>query len=96
MNEEPPKIPDRAPRPDDDYWSPPFWAMFGLGVFLLIASCLLCAPFNGPTPFFVGGVAAIVSLFFRGYRGIFVGFVVTIGLIMLALVVICGNSFRGV
>jgi hypothetical protein len=38
----------------------------------------------------VGALGALVSLFCKGWRGIFVGFVATIGLVYLALIVICG------
>jgi hypothetical protein len=98
MNEEPSEFPDRPPEPpqpqrrrDDDDSLPSFWAMVAVGVGLLILSGLLCAGTQSPAFFFLGAAGAFVSLFFRGYRGIFVGFAVPIGLVFLALIVLCGG-----
>jgi hypothetical protein len=97
MNEEPSEFPDRPPEPprpqrrrDDDDSSPSFWAMVAVGVGLLILSGIVCASVQNPAPFIIGAVGAFVSLFFRGYRGIFIGFVGTIALAYLALIIICG------
>jgi hypothetical protein len=91
MKGEPPhSLPPFPPvRPPDSGSPPHFWAMFARGILLLIVSCALCAMMQSPTPFSFGALGAFVSLFFRGYRGIFVGFVVTTGVVYLAFIVIC-------
>jgi hypothetical protein len=104
MNDETPSpFPPTSPKPEkprgesrEPYDAPNFWLMFGLGVLLLIVSCLLCAPTQSPVPFIGGAVLASTSLGFRGYRGIFAGFLATIGLVFLVLIIICGNSMRGI
>ncbi len=86
-----PKIPEPAPRQIDPLAQRPnFWGMFWLGVLLVVVSCLICAPFHSPIPFGIGALAALVSLFFPGYRGIFIGFISTIGVVLLGAAVICG------
>jgi len=87
----PPPSPAPAPRPPDPPPDPPnFWLMFGLGGFLVIASCGTCALVQSIIPFWIGSVVAFVSVFFQGYRGIFIGFVSTIGVILLAAAIVCG------
>jgi hypothetical protein len=66
--------------------------MVVLGIALLILSCLACAGANSLVPFFLAGAGAVVSLFFTGYRGIFIGFAGTIALAALAVIVICGTG----
>jgi hypothetical protein len=66
--------------------------MVVLGFALLILSCFACAGASSLAPFFLAGAGAIVSLFFPGYRGIFVGFAGTIALAALAVVVLCGTG----
>jgi hypothetical protein len=65
--------------------------MFGLGVLLLIVSIACCVAMQHPAPFFFGATLAFVSLFFAGYRGVFVGFVTVIGVIFLGIVIVCGS-----
>jgi len=102
MNENPPPSesePPKSTRPPTEYWAPPeppnFWAMFGLGVLLVIVSCIICAPFQSPVPFGFGFLVAFCSLFFPGYRGIFIGFISTIGVVLLGTAVICGAMLSG-
>jgi hypothetical protein len=64
--------------------------MFFLGVSLFFVSCALCYPAQNPLPFYVIGLGAFISVSFAGYRGIFIGFVTTIGVILLGLVITCG------
>ena len=71
--------------------SPSFAAMLGLGVLLNIVSVLLCLPFQSPAPFILGALAAFIFLFFEGYRGIFVGFILTVGLILLGTIIFCAT-----
>ncbi len=86
----PPPAPEPPPqRPEADS-SPGIGCTIPLGLALLVLSCLACVAFRSPAPFFVGALGALVSLFCKGWRGIFVGFVATIGLVYLALIVICG------
>jgi len=75
---------------------PSFKAMLGLGVLLNIGSVLLCLPFQHPAPFFLGALAAFISLFFEGYRGIFVGFILVIGVVLLGVAIICGSMATGI
>jgi len=66
--------------------------MFFLGIGLLAGSACLCAAVQTPWPLFLGLLTAFVSVFFRGWRGIFVGYVVAIGLTVLVLIMMCGSS----
>ena len=82
----PPSLPtkiDASPKP------PSFVAMFGLGIGLFIVSILLCIPFQSPTVFGFGALGAFVTLFFKGYRGIFVGYISTLGIVLLGAIAYC-------
>jgi hypothetical protein len=93
---EPQKMPEMPSTQIDPPPNPPnFWSMFGLGVLLVIISCILCAPFKSPLPFGVGAFIALISLCFQGYRGIFIGFLTTIGVVLLGAAVICGAMLSG-
>ena len=74
---------------------PNFWGMFGLGILLVIISCAICAPFRSLIPFGLGAFVALLSLFFQGYRAIFIGFISTIGVVLLGSAVICGAMLSG-
>ena len=90
------KMPEPTPGQTNPPANPPnFWGMFGLGVLLVIISCAMCAPFQSPIPFGFGAFAALLSLFFQGYRGIFIGFISTIGVVLLGSAVICGAMLSG-
>ena len=69
---------------------PNFWLMFALGGGGLVVACVACAMFNSITLLILAGIGSVVSLFFKGYRGIFVGMAATVGLALLALAVFCG------
>ena len=95
MNEEPPSpFPPPLPAPEPLQKSPPdppnFWLMFFVGILLLIISGGLCAATRDIAPFSVGVLFALVSLFFQGYRGVFVGFVGSLGVVFLGLAIMCG------
>ena len=94
MNEIIPPSEPELPKSVKEYGPPPeppnFWAMVGLGVLLVIISCILYAPFQNPAPFGFGFLVVFGSLFFPGYRGIFIGFISTIGVVLLGAAVICG------
>jgi hypothetical protein len=100
MNEEPPSefdpppplapMPPRPPRGPDD--PPPFGLMFLLGIILFILAAGICLPAKNPGPFIIGALLAFFSVFFRGWRGLFVGFLAVFGLLVLTVIVICGNS----
>jgi hypothetical protein len=101
MNEEIPQLPpdDFKPQPSTNPpppTAPNFWAMFGVGALLLIFSCILCGPFRSPAPFGIGALVAFVSLFFNGYRGIFIGFLASIGISGLVAALICGAMISSV
>lgn len=71
-----------------------FFLMLFLGVLLLIGSAAVCAGtsnsnFINYIPFAVAAVASFGSVFFKGYRGIFFGFYITLGLLILGGVVFC-------
>ena len=65
-----------------------------MGVALALISCAGAYLFH-PLPTF-GFVLALVSLFFDGYRYIFVGYIVTLaialGIILLVLITVCGSA----
>jgi hypothetical protein len=86
---EPPLTPQRPSRPDSSSF---FVGMIALGFGLLVLSCLACAGAGSILPFSLAAVGAFVSLFFTGYRGIFIGFVGIIAIIALAVVVLCGTG----
>jgi hypothetical protein len=88
---EPPKPPSSAFKPEPPPDPPNFWAMLGLGVALNIVTLLVCLPAQSPMPFIFAALGAFISVFFRGYRGIFVGFVGTFGVILLSIVIYCSN-----
>jgi hypothetical protein len=71
---------------------PPFWAMFVLGMGLFILSGILCAMAQSAAPLSIGALLALISVFFRGWRGIFAGYLTVIGILVLAVIVICGSS----
>jgi hypothetical protein len=82
----PPSLPiksDASPKP------PSFGVMFGLGIVLFILSIALCIPFQSPTVFGFGALGAFVTIFFKGYRGIFVGYISTLGVLLLGAIVYC-------
>jgi hypothetical protein len=78
-----PAQPDTSPKP------PSFGILFGIGIVLFIVSILLCIPFQSPTVFGFGFVAAFVTLFVKGYRGVFVGYISTLGLVLLGAIAYC-------
>lgn len=61
-----------------------------LGFLLFVVSSGMAFVF--PPLGLMGLAGAIASLFFRGYRCIFVGYVLTIGLILLAGIVYCSTQ----
>jgi hypothetical protein len=66
--------------------------MFFVGLGLPVLAGFLCAGVQNPSPLFWAALAAFLSLFFKGWRGIFVGSVVAIGLAFLVLIMMCGSS----
>ena len=62
-------------------------AQSAIGAGLFIGSGLLCILL--PPFFLVGLIGAIVSLFFPGYRLIFVGYISTFGLALLGAIIFC-------
>lgn len=64
-----------------------------LGFLLFVVSSGLAFAF--PPLCLMGLIGAIASLFFEGYRCIFVGYILTIGLILLAVIAYCStHPFR--
>ena len=59
----------------------------GLGFLLFIVSTAVCYLF--PPAFLVGFVAAVVCLFKKGYRSIFVGHIITVGVLLLVAIAYC-------
>jgi hypothetical protein len=67
---------------------PPALGMcIGGGVLLCIVSTALCFVF--PPMVVVGLCVAIVSLFFRGYRGVGLGYFLTVGVVLLGMIIYC-------
>ncbi len=62
-------------------------AQSAIGAGLFIGSGLFCLV--SPMFFLLGFIGAIVSLFFPGYRLIFVGYIGTLGLVLLGAIVVC-------
>jgi hypothetical protein len=89
MNEVPAPGPDQIPAPPSRQSK--FAAMFGLGIVLIVVSVLVCRFFQSPVPFLGGTLIAFLSLFFRGYRGIFVGYISCVGLALLGTIIYCAN-----
>lgn len=94
MNETPPLPPpySEPPRPPKP---PPFWLMFAVGIGLAVISGMVCAATRGTAAFGLGFLVAVVSLFFQGYRGIFIGFITVVGVAVLTVAVICGSMLAG-
>ena len=67
--------------------------MFFLGIGLLIISILASASTQSIIPFVAGAIVAVISAFFPGYRGVFAGFIGTIGVIAFGFAIICGPIF---
>jgi hypothetical protein len=96
----PPNDPDKElpkPFPTRDYnhraipSDPPSKALCAFfGFLLFVLSCGMAFAF--PPLFFVGLIAAIITLFFEGYRFIFVGYILTIGLLLLSVIIYCANN----
>jgi len=61
----------------------------GLGVLLFVVSSGLS--FVIPPVCLLGLAAAIASLFFKGYRCIFVGYILTFGVLLLGTVIYCST-----
>ena len=59
----------------------------GAGALLLIISIAAC--FIYPPAFFLGLVGAIISLFQKGYRWVFLGYIITIGVLLLCAIAYC-------
>ena len=82
----PPTLPTKS---DTSSKPPSFGVLFAIGIGLFIGSILLCIPFQSPTVFGFGAVAAFVTLFVKGYRGVFVGYISTLGIVLLGAIVYC-------
>jgi hypothetical protein len=98
MNEEtpsqiPPPVAPQVPAPPPGPGEPPsFWLMFGLGIGLLVVSCALCPFMQSPAPIGWAALGAFVTVFLRGYRGIFIGFLAAVGVLILGLIIMCGTG----
>ena len=69
---------------------PSFWLMFFLGFILFILVAVMSGGTQSLVPFIIGALGAFISVFFKGYRGLFAGFASVIGLVLLIFVVVCG------
>jgi hypothetical protein len=61
-----------------------------LGAVLFIVTTLLCIVF--PLTFLFGFAAAIISLFFAGYRFLAVGYFLTLGVVLLGSIIYCSTT----
>jgi hypothetical protein len=61
----------------------------GLGILLFIGSAVVT--FVIPPACLLGLIVAIGSLFFKGYRFIFVGYILTLGILLLGMIIYCSN-----
>jgi hypothetical protein len=61
----------------------------GMGVLLCVVSTALCLLMP---PIALAGLAvAIATLFVKGYRGVFLGFILTIGVVLLGTIIYCAG-----
>ncbi len=90
MNEEPSEFPDYQKPGPPNFEPPDFWIMFFLGIGLFVASGFACFGTQNMVPVLLAALTAFLSVFFRGWRGIFAGYFTAIGLVVLAFIVICG------
>jgi hypothetical protein len=101
-------LPPPLPSPEEKPAKPPgvhgnrslFILMLFLGVLLLIGSVAVCAgtsndKFLNFIPFAIASVGSFISVFFSGYRGLFFGFFITLGVIILGAVVLCFGLIGG-
>ena len=69
-------------------------ACAAIGVTLMVGTIVM--GFLVPTLAVIAMVIAFLSLFFKGYRYVFIGYLlsalITVGLAFLALIIICGNG----
>lgn len=87
-SKEPPKP---APTVIFDKGKPPSKkACTALGFLLFFVSSAMSFVF--PPVCLLGLGVAIASLFFPGYRCVFVGYILTVGLILLVLIIYCANN----
>jgi hypothetical protein len=94
MNEHP--TPDSAPPPFPPQTSRlPFWLQILLGFALFGVSIIACLATQHIVPSVLGALAALASFFSRGWRGIGLGFLIAVGLVVLLFVMICGPMLRG-
>jgi len=83
---EPPPVPPKNSSPLANFQP---WQLTGLGALLFIVTTVMS--FVIPPMCLLGLAVAIASLFFKGYRLVFVGYIATIGVILLGLVIYCSN-----
>jgi len=86
---EPSQQPPAPPPPQPDYQGKPpgklLCAAIGFGILIVTSAGSYVLP-----PFFLLGlVAAIASLFFAGYRFIFLGYIIPVGVALLAAICYC-------
>jgi hypothetical protein len=62
----------------------------GLGLLLFVVSCALC--YISFIFLLFGFFAASVSLVYKGYRSIFIGYILTIGIALLGAIIYCANQ----
>ncbi len=86
----PPFDPAQLPPPPSDPETPSIWPKFWLGVLLNLVSVGICFACMNPLPFCLAGLIAFVLLFFSRYRLIFIGFLTTIGVVLLVSLIACG------
>jgi hypothetical protein len=96
-SESPPPLPTpgnepNLPAKNQPRKGPPLALMILAGVLLFgLMLTVLFAPDlrQSPVPYAVAIIGAFVSVFFKGYRGIFIGFFATMGVVILVAVVVC-------
>ena len=79
--------PTVSPQPSPDHKPPTPMVGAGIGSLILIVSVLLC--YVTPLAFLLGFVGAVACLFVKGYRCIFVGYIITVGVLLLAAIAYC-------
>jgi len=62
-----------------------------IGLVIVVMSIVLVPVFANPYPCLVGFILAFISLFFKGYRSIFLGYIISLGLLFLVVIIYCAN-----
>ena len=66
------------------------WQGGGIGLLIFVISVVLC--YANPIFFLIGFAGAVVSLFYKGYRTIFIGYILILGVTLLGVIIYCSTQ----